>query len=92
MHANLSEGSALRTSRIRAWFFCVVCACMVSWNVRSLVDVEGDESVVDERKIYQVISELERYQVSVYIAALHETKWFGSEVYRSRVAWDVVLC
>ena len=57
--------------------------------VRSLVDVEGtietarqrcDESLVDERKINRVISESQRYQVSV--AALQETKWFGSEVYR----------
>ena len=61
---------------------------MTSRNVRTLVDIEGssktarqrcNESIVDERKIDQVISELDRYQVSV--AALKETKWFGSKIY-----------
>ena len=43
---------------------------MVSWNVRTLVDVDGpieiarfsscDVSVIDERKIDQVINELDR--------------------------------
>ena len=60
------------------------------------MDIEGsietarqrcDESVVDERKIDQVISELDRYQVSV--AALQETKWFGNEIYR--IGSSVVL-
>ncbi len=36
--------------------------------------------MVDERKIDQVVGELGRYKVVV--AALQETKWFGSEVYR----------
>ncbi len=54
-----------------------------------LLDVDGsietarqghETSVVDERKIDQVVGELGRYKVVV--AALQETKWFGSEVYR----------
>ena len=62
---------------------------MATWNVRTLLDMEGpvgtarhscDMSVVDERKIDQVISELDRYKVSV--AVLQETKWFGNEIYR----------
>ena len=43
----------------------------------------GDAEVVDERKIDQVVDhvvgELNRYKVDV--AALQETKWFGSGVY-----------
>ena len=47
---------------------------MASWNVQTLLDVEGsiatagrrcDVSVVDERKIDQVVSELEKYRVVV---------------------------
>ena len=34
---------------------------------------------MDERKIDQVVYELERYQVVV--AALQETKWFGIDMY-----------
>ena len=34
---------------------------------------------MDERKIDQVVYELKRYQVVV--AALQETKWFGSDMY-----------
>ena len=54
--------------------------CVASWNVRTLLDVEGsvetarqscDVSVVDERKIDKVVGELGRYQVVV--AALQET-------------------
>ena len=70
---------------------------MASWNVRTLVDVDGpteiarrfscDVSVIDERKIDQVISELDRYQVNV--AALQETKWFGVDAYR--IGGSVVL-
>ena len=70
---------------------------MESWNVRTLVDIDGtietargglgDVSVPDERKVDQVLSELDRYHVVV--AALQETKWFGCEVYR--VGESVVL-
>ena len=58
---------------------------VASWNVRTLLDVDGsiatarrrcDVSVVDERKIDQVVSELEKYRVVV--AGLQETKWFGN--------------
>ena len=47
---------------------------VASWNVRTLLDVEGsietargfsDVSVVDERKVDQVLSELDRYGVVV---------------------------
>ena len=53
------------------------------------MDVEGsvetakrivDVSVVDERKVYKVLSEL--YRCGVVVAGLRETKWFGSEIYR----------
>jgi len=47
----------------------------------------GDVSVVDERKIDQVVSELDKY--GVVVGALQETKWFGCEVYR--VGGSVVL-
>lgn len=69
---------------------------MGTWNVRTLLDVDGsietakrsgDVSVTDERKIDQVVSELDRYDIVV--GALQETKWFGSEVYR--VGGSVVL-
>ena len=63
------------------------------------MDVEGsiatarrrcDVSVVDERKIDQVVSELEKYRVVV--AGLQETKWFGNEVYKvgecGFVSWE----
>ena len=67
-----------------------------TWNVRTLLDMDGsietakrsgDVSVTDERKIDQVVSELDRYDIVV--GALQETKWFGSEVYR--VGGSVVL-
>ena len=70
---------------------------LASWNVRTLLDIDGsidtarkgvgDAEVVDERKIYQVVEELNRYKVDV--AALPETKWFGSGVYE--VGESVVL-
>ena len=80
---------ACRTSKsyeLCVWF-------MVSWNVRSriFVNVEGsietarrscDDSVIDEWKIDQVISE-------VSVAALQETRWFGKNIYR--VGSSVVL-
>ena len=72
---------------------------VASWNVRTLLDVEGsiatarrrcDVSVVDERKIDQVVSELVKYRVVV--AGLQETKWFGNEVYKvgecGFVSWE----
>ena len=63
--------------------------CLASWNVRTLLDIEGsimtarqrnERVAVDERKIDQVVSELNRY--NVVVAALQETKWFGNEIYR----------
>ena len=62
---------------------------MASWNVRSLLDVEGPNEVakqgrgvkyMEDRKIDQVVIELSRYKVVV--CALQETKWFGNEVYK----------
>ena len=62
---------------------------LASWNVQPLLDIDGsidtarkgvgDAEVVDERKIDQVVGELNRYKIDV--AALQETKWFGSGVY-----------
>ena len=70
---------------------------LASWNVWTLLDIDGsietarkgvvDADVVDERKIDQVVGELNRYKVDV--AALQETKWFGSGVYE--VGESVVL-
>ena len=69
---------------------------VASWNVRTLLDVEGsietargfgDVSVVDERKVDQVLSELDRY--GVVVAGLQETKWFGSKIYK--VGKSVIL-
>ena len=69
---------------------------VASWNVRTLLDVEGsietargfgDVSVVDERKVVQVLSELDRY--GVVVVGLQETKWFGSKIYK--VGKSVIL-
>ena len=70
---------------------------LASWNVRTLLDVEGSVEtakqgndvglVADERKIDQVMNELKRYRVKV--AALQETKWFGKEV--CKVGESIVL-
>ena len=62
---------------------------MASWNVRTLLEVDGplenarrrgEAEVADERKINQVVAELGRCKVDV--AGLQETKWFGDGVYR----------
>ena len=54
----------------------------------SMVDTDGsvevasqwaDSQIGEERKVDQIVCELERYDVVV--RALQETKWFGSEVY-----------
>ena len=90
-----SSVSAHRASQMRdvaVWY-------MATWNVRTLLDMDGsietarqggetsEASVVDERKIDQVVGELDKYRVVV--AALQETKWFGSKVYK--VGDSVVL-
>ena len=94
LHTSQGEPTfcAHRASRLRGfsvWY-------MASWNVRTLLDMEGsietvrqdcNENVKDERKTDQVVSELNRYQVAV--AAFQETKWFGNKVYR--VGGSVVL-
>ena len=63
--------------------------CFASWNVRSLVDVEGSIETArksgemenaEDRKVDQVVRELGRYEIVV--VALQETKWFGEGVYR----------
>ena len=62
----------------------------------TLVNIEGsiesarstcDVSIVDERKIHQVLSELDRYQL--VMDALQETRWFGRAMYR--IGSSVVL-
>ncbi len=62
---------------------------LASWNISSLLDKEGSietarkcSGVMDteERRVDQVVSELDRY--GVVVGALQETKWFGNEVYR----------
>ena len=64
--------------------------------MQTLLDVDGsietakrsgDVSVTDERKIDQVVSELD--WDDIVVGALQETKWFESEVYR--VGGSVVL-
>ena len=58
---------------------------MASWNVRTLLDVDGPietarqnskMDVVDERNIDQAVAELARYRVDVY-------SWFT----RDKVVW-----
>ena len=76
--------SAQRTKlkRSSVWY-------LASWNVRTLLDTTGsietarqrcNLSDAEARKIDQVVDVLEDYRVTV--AALQETKWFGSEVYK----------
>ena len=69
---------------------------LASWNVRSMLDVEGsiktarqrcETREAEDRKIDQVVSEVGRY--GVVVAALQETKWFGEDVYH--VGGSVVL-
>ena len=72
-------------SKSSTWF-------LVSWNARSLLDCEGPVETASQRtktgpsignrKIDQVLRELERYQISV--VSLQETKWFGNAVYKAR--------
>ena len=87
-----SSVSASQMRDVTVWY-------MATWNVRTLLDMDGsietarqggeasEASVVDERKIDQVVGELDKYRVVV--AALQETKWFGSKVYK--VGDSVVL-
>ena len=67
-----------------------------SWNVRSLVDVEGavetarqgaETKQAEDWRIDLVVRELDWYCVSV--AGLQETRWFGNEIYE--VGESVVL-
>ena len=67
-----------------------------TWNMRSMVDTEGPVKIAsqradshrgEDRKVNLIVNELRRYDVKV--AALQETKWFGSEVYY--VSASVVL-
>ena len=64
--------------------------------MRSMVDTEGPVEVVsqradsqrgEDRKVDQIVCELERYDIVV--GALQETKWFGCDVYE--VNGSVVL-
>ncbi len=69
---------------------------MASWNASTLLAVEGlfeaarefgGGSVVDERKVDQVLSELDRY--GVVVVGIQGTKWFGSEI--CKVGKSVIL-
>ena len=62
-----------------------------TWNVRSLVESNGDERICrkrpassrstgnPDRKLDMLVRELRKYKVSV--AGVQETKWFGSDVW-----------
>ena len=61
-----------------------------------MVDTDGPVEIAsqradshrgEDRKVHLIVNELKRYDVKV--AALQETKWFGSEVYQ--VSGSVVL-
>ena len=62
---------------------------MATWNVQSLVETSGDHCIRGkrggsnnvDRKLDLVVSELKRYGVS--IAAIQETKWFGSDIWQA---------
>ena len=89
-HSRINTKSAQRAKlKSSTWF-------LGSWNVRSLLDCEGpvetarqcsEASQFDDRRIDQVVNELERYRISV--AALQETKWFNDAVYK--VGESIVL-
>ena len=84
-----TPAGALQTSRGRERFAHRVSLLKLgTWNVQSMVDTDGSVEVAsqqadgqrgEERKVDQIVCELERYDVVV--GALQETKWFGSEVY-----------
>ena len=57
---------------------------MCTWNVRTLLDLDGsvettkqngEVSVMDERKIYKVVSKLDRYRVVVGCVAGDQVVW-----------------
>ena len=82
-HSRRNTKTAQRARRKSSTWF------LGSWNVRSLLDYEGpvetarqytETGQFDDRRIDQVVKELERYKISV--AALQETKWFNDAVYR----------
>lgn len=83
-----SSAEVLQTSRGRKFAHRASILKLGTWNVRSMVDTEGSIEVAsqrtggqrgEERKVDQIVCELERYDVTV--GALQETRWFGSEVY-----------
>ena len=84
-----TPAEALQTSQGRKLFAHRVSLLKLgTWNVWSMVDTDGsvevasqwaDSQIGEERKVDQIVCELERYDVVV--RALQETKWFGSEVY-----------
>ena len=84
LHPSQGEPSLGSRRTSQKWY-------VASWNVRTLLNVQGlfeaarrfrGGSVVDERKVDQVLSELDRY--GVVVAGLQETKWFGSKIYKVR--------
>ena len=69
---------------VKVRFFGMVASYMCTWNVRTLLDLDGpvestkqngEVSVMDERKIYKVVSKLDRYRVVVGCVAGDQVVW-----------------
>ena len=84
-----TPAEALQTSQGSNFAQSVSTLKLGTWNVRSMVDTVGTIEVAsqradgrrgEERKVDQIVCELERY--GVVVGALQETRWFGSEVYK----------
>ena len=77
-----------RTSaRVKWWKRKSQSVSVATWNVRSLVEIEGPLStasssghVVEDGNIVRVVECLRRYDVDV--AGLQETHWFCEAIYR----------
>ena len=64
-----------------------------SWNIRTLVESSGDVHVcwkqqvlgersnVVDRKLDMLVRELKRYRVSVVVARVQESRWFGKDIW-----------
>ena len=88
-----SQGQNLFAHRVRKAYRYLKTG---TWNVHSMADTDGPIEVASQRpdsqrgenrKVDQVVYELERYDVAV--GTLQETKWFGNEVYKvdGNVVW-----
>ena len=83
LHTSQGHISCANTAKKKRWSWW-----FASWNVRSMLDVEGpletarrgrDTSHAQERKVDLIAREIDRYAIK--IAALQETKWLGSYTY-----------